>query len=88
MSWKGNCWDNVVMELFFGRLKVELIYVKNYQLIEEVCLGIFVYIEIFYNCKRRYLVNDGFSFVVFEEIVVLVVQLECLFFVGNISFKE
>ncbi|MRT95071.1 IS3 family transposase, partial [Ancylomarina sp. 16SWW S1-10-2] len=31
MSRKGNCWDNAPMESFFGRLKVELIYAKNYR---------------------------------------------------------
>ena len=29
MSRKGNCWDNAVMELFFGRFKVEQIYAEN-----------------------------------------------------------
>lgn len=54
MSRKGNCWDNAVMESFFSRLKVELIYAENYQRIEEAKSGIFEYIEIFYNRKRRH----------------------------------
>lgn len=29
MSRKGNCWDNAVMESFYSRIKVELIYAKN-----------------------------------------------------------
>lgn len=71
MSRKGNCWDNAAMESFFGRLKVELIYAKNYQSIEEARSGIFAYIEIFYNRKRRHSANDGLSPVAFEEIAVL-----------------
>ena len=67
MSRKGNCWDNAVMESFYARLKVELIYAKNYQSIDEARSGIFSYIEIFYNRKRRHSANDGLSPVEFEE---------------------
>ncbi|EGR1757302.1 DDE-type integrase/transposase/recombinase [Vibrio parahaemolyticus] len=31
MSRQGNCWDNAVMESFYSRLKVELIYAEDYQ---------------------------------------------------------
>jgi len=54
MSRKGNCWDNAVMESFFSRLKVELIYAENYRTVEEARAGIFEYIEIFYNRVRRH----------------------------------
>lgn len=54
MSRKGNCWGNAVMESFFSRLKVELIYAENYQTIEKVRAGIFEYIELFYNRTRRH----------------------------------
>lgn len=54
MSRKGNCWDNAPMESFFSRLKVELIYPQNYQSIEELRSGLFEYIEVFYNRKRRH----------------------------------
>lgn len=67
MSRKGNCWDNAPMESFFSRLKVELIYPKNYRTIDEARSGIFAYIEIFYNRKRRHSANDGMSPVAFEE---------------------
>lgn len=67
MSRKGNCWDNAPMESFFSRLKVELIYAKNYRSIEEAKSGIFAYIEIFYNRKRRHSANDDMSPVAFEE---------------------
>ncbi len=67
MSRKGNCWDNAVMESFYARLKVELIYAKNYQSIDEARSGIFGYIEIFYNRKRRHSANDGVSPVEFEK---------------------
>lgn len=54
MSRKGNCWDNAVMESFFSRLKVELIYAENYRTEEEARAGIFEYIELFYNRTRRH----------------------------------
>ena len=56
------------MESFFSRLKVELIYAKNYRSIEEAKFGIFAYIEIFYNRKRRHSANDDMSLVAFEEL--------------------
>lgn len=61
MSRKGNCWDNAVMEAFFGRLKVELIYAENYQSLDQARAGIFEYIELFYNKKRRHSANDYLS---------------------------
>ena len=54
MSRTGNCWDNAVMESFFSRLKVELIYAENYKTLDETQTGLFEYIEIFYNRKRRH----------------------------------
>jgi transposase InsO family protein len=54
MSRKGNCWDNAVMESFFGRMKVELIYAENYKTVEDTQAGIFEYIEMFYNRQRRH----------------------------------
>ncbi|MFV2005658.1 MAG: IS3 family transposase [Gammaproteobacteria bacterium] len=61
MSRKGNCWDNAVMESFFGRFKVELIYAENYKSIETAKAGIFEYIEIFYNRQRRHSAIDYMS---------------------------
>ena len=54
MSRKGNCWDNAVMEAFFARMKVELIYPENYRSVDELRTGLFEYIEIFYNRQRRH----------------------------------
>lgn len=54
MSRKGNCWDNAVMESFFSRLKVELVYAENFKTVDEARAEIFEYIEIFYNRQRRH----------------------------------
>lgn len=61
MSRKGNCWDNAVMESFFSRLKVELIYAENYTSVDEARAGIFEYIELFYNQIRRHSANNYLS---------------------------
>ena len=61
MSRKGNCWDNAVMESFFSRLKVELIYAENYRVVEEARAGVFEYIELFYNQTRRHSANGYIS---------------------------
>ncbi len=58
MSRKGNCWDNAVMEAFFARLKVELIYPENYPTVDELRSGLFEYIEIFYNRQRLHSALD------------------------------
>tara|TARA_R110002073_G_scaffold276337_2_gene440193 strand:+ start:966 stop:1850 length:885 start_codon:yes stop_codon:yes gene_type:complete len=54
MSRKGNCWDNAVMESFFARLKVELIYPEDYRTVDALRAGLFEYLEIFYNRQRRH----------------------------------
>lgn len=54
MSRRSNCWDNAVMESFFSRLKVELVYGEKYHSIEQLKSSIFEYIEIFYNRIRQH----------------------------------
>jgi putative transposase len=34
MSRKGNCYDNAVMENFFGIMKSELLYLKEFESVE------------------------------------------------------
>jgi len=54
MSRKGDCWDNAMMESFFGSLKTEWIYGKDYQTRDEAKQYLFKYIEMFYNRQRRH----------------------------------
>ena len=54
MSRKGNCYDNAVMESFFGTLKTELTHHQTYPDHEEARQTLFEYIEVFYNRKRRH----------------------------------
>jgi len=52
MSRKGNCWDNAVMERFFGTLKSERTDGKNYSTRDEAKVDVIDFIEIFYNRQR------------------------------------
>jgi len=52
MSARGNCYDNAVVESFFGSLKRERIRRYNYRTRQEAQIDVFDYIECFYN-KRR-----------------------------------
>jgi len=52
MSARGNCYDNAVVESFFGSLKRERICRYKYRTRQEAQLDIFDYIECFYNKKR------------------------------------
>ena len=67
MSRKGNCWDNAVVESFFGSLKNEWIQKKIYETLEDAKKDIFNYIEVFYNRKRRHESLGNVSPVVYEE---------------------
>jgi transposase InsO family protein len=54
MSRKGNCWDNACAESFFKTLKVELDILEGEHNFKEVQTGVFEYIEIYYNRRRRH----------------------------------
>lgn len=51
MSRKGNCYDNSVMENFFGIMKSELLYWKEFESVEHFKKELEKYIE-YYNTKR------------------------------------
>lgn len=54
MSRKGNYWDNAVAESFFKTIKSEYIYCINFRTREQAKVGIFEYIEIYYNRLRSH----------------------------------
>ena len=67
MSGRGNCYDNAVVESFFGLLKRERVHRTRYRTREEARADIFNYIECFYNRKRRHGYLGNISPVAFEE---------------------
>jgi putative transposase len=52
MSRRGNCWDNAVMERFFGSLKSERTDGNVYVTREAAKADVIDYIEMFYNSRR------------------------------------
>ena len=54
MSRRGNCYDNAVMESFFGTLKTECVHHLEFTTREQAQQALFEYIEVFYNRKRRH----------------------------------
>lgn len=54
MSRKGDCWDNAVIESFFGSLKNECVYWKTYSTREQARHDIVDYITMFYNSHRMH----------------------------------
>ena len=51
MSRKGNCYDNSVMENFFGIMKSEFLYYNQFESVEHFKQELEKYIE-YYNTKR------------------------------------
>jgi putative transposase len=52
MSGRGDCYDNAVMESFFGTLKNEWVHHQRYETRSQARTDIFSYIEGFYNTVR------------------------------------
>ncbi len=54
MSRPGNCYDNAVMESFFGTLKRELVYRRDFDTRLKARTEVFWWIETWYNRQRRH----------------------------------
>jgi transposase InsO family protein len=54
MSRVGNCYDNAVMESFWGSLKTEHVYQRQFATREQARTSIFLWIEGWYNRRRRH----------------------------------
>jgi putative transposase len=67
MSARGNCYDNAVVESFFGLLKRERVNRVRYRTRDEARADVFGYIECFYNRKRRHGYLGNISPAAFEE---------------------
>ena len=67
MSSTGNCYDNAVVESFFGVLKRERVNRVRYRTRDEARADLFAYIEVFYNRKRRHGYLGNVSPADFEE---------------------
>jgi transposase InsO family protein len=52
MSRTGNCYDNAMVESFWGKLKTEMVYHHRFKTMAEARAAVFDYIEVFYNRTR------------------------------------
>ena len=70
MSRKGDCWDNAVVESFFGTLKQERVQWKSYQTRYEAQQDVLEYISMFYNSMRLHSYLDYMSPNDFEKLLL------------------
>jgi len=54
MSRKGDCYDNAIIESFWGTIKGECIQEVVFSTHKEAKEALFEYIEVFYNRRRRH----------------------------------
>ncbi len=54
MSRRGNCWDNAVVESFFGTLTKELLVDGPFSTRDAAREAVFEFIEVWYNRRRRH----------------------------------
>ena len=69
-----DCWDNAVVESFFGTLKSEAFFNKTHGNREEATMAIFEYIEVYYNRQRQ---HSAVGYQTPEESEQLYYQLPC-----------
>ena len=50
----GDCFDNAVIESFWGRLQVEVLNRKRWRTRIKLAHAIFEYLEIFHNRQHRH----------------------------------
>ena len=67
MSRKGDCWDNAVVESFFGTLKTEVIYRVVLPTRTHARWAIIDFIENFYNSRRRHSTLGNISPMRYEQ---------------------
>jgi putative transposase len=61
MSRTGNCYDNAMVESFWGKLKTEMVYHEHFATKTQARAAVFEYIEVFYNRKRLHAALDYLS---------------------------
>ena len=50
----GDCYDNAVIESFWGRMQTELLNRRRWRTPVELANAMFEYLEIFHNRQRRH----------------------------------
>ena len=68
MGTVGDCYDNAMMESFWGTLQLEILDQKQWKTREQLANAIFEWIECWYNPKRRHSSIGMYSPVTFEAL--------------------
>ena len=68
MGTVGDCYDNSMMESFWGTMQLELLDANQWKTKEELAAAIFEWIECWYNPKRRHSSIGMHSPVTFEAL--------------------
>jgi putative transposase len=63
-----QCWDNAVAEASFGTYKLEMIDGRSWPTIAKLRSATFVWIESWYNLRRRHSTLGGISPANYEKI--------------------
>lgn len=71
MSRKGDCYDNAMIESFWGTLKEECFSLEIFRTRKEAKTALFEYIEVFYNRKRKHSSLGYLSPVDYEKQVII-----------------
>ena len=66
MGTVGDCYDNAMMESFWGTMQLELLDTRTWETREELANAIFEWIECWYNPRRRHSGTAMHSPVTFE----------------------
>jgi putative transposase len=64
----GDCYDNAVIEAFWGRMQTELLNRRRWRTRLELANAIFEYLEIFHNRQRRHSALGWMTPIEFEKI--------------------
>jgi len=67
MSRKGDCYDNALMESFFGTFKEECVERHTFKTWSEARQVTFEYLEVFYNRQRKHSSLEYLSPVHYEK---------------------
>jgi transposase InsO family protein len=58
MGTVGDCYDNAMIESFWGRMQTELFNTRKWSTVEQLSVAIADYIENFHNPHRRHSALD------------------------------
>jgi transposase InsO family protein len=63
----GNCYDNAIVESFWGKLKCKMVHHERFATKAQARVAVFEYIEVFYTRKRLHASLDYQSPEQFEK---------------------